>query len=131
MVLRTNLNPEALKSIPAPVSHGVAVSGLKTIYVSGQVPTDKEGKVVGQGNITEQTHQVMRNIQTVLGEGGATFSDVVKVNVYLRHISELPAVIKVRSEYLRDTRPAATAFEVTGLANPDFLVEIEAIAVVG
>jgi reactive intermediate/imine deaminase len=131
MATKTFLNPAALKPIPAPVSHGVAASGQRTVYVSGQVAVDKDGKVVGSGNITEQTHQVMRNIQAVLAQDGAAFADVVKLTMYLVNMADLPAVIQVRSQYLGENKPAATAVGITALARPEFLVEIEAVAVTG
>jgi enamine deaminase RidA (YjgF/YER057c/UK114 family) len=92
---------------------------------------DKDGKVVGSGNITEQTHQVMRNIQAVLAQDGAAFADVVKLTMYLVNMADLPAVIQVRSQYLGENKPAATAVGITALARPEFLVEIEAVAVTG
>lgn len=129
MVNRSNLNPVALKAIPAPVSHGVAVAGPRSVYVSGQVAVDRDGNVVGAGDVVAQTHQVMRNIQAVLAEAQAELSEVVKLTMYLTREGDLPAVIRVRSEYLGQNRPAATAVTVKALARPEFLIEIEAIAV--
>ncbi len=129
VIVTRNLNPIALKAIPAPVSHGVAVTGPRTVYVSGQVAVDRGGNLVGAGDVAAQTHQVMRNIQTILAEARTEFSDVVKLTMYLTREGDLPTVIGVRSEYLGQNRQAATAVTVRALARPEFLIEIEAIAV--
>jgi enamine deaminase RidA (YjgF/YER057c/UK114 family) len=77
MVNRSNLDPVGLKAIPAPVSHGVAVAGLRTVYVSGQVAVDRDGNIVGAGDVMAQTHQVMRNMQAVLAKARVGCGDVV------------------------------------------------------
>ena len=124
----TLLNPPGL---PAPISHysnGVKVGD--TIYVSGQVALDGDGRLVGPGDVVAQTRQVLDNIRRVLAAGGATLDDVVKVTVYLANVDDRPRVNEVRQAYFGANRPASTLVEVSRLALPGLLVEIEAVAVV-
>ncbi|MGI6557814.1 MAG: RidA family protein [Limnochordia bacterium] len=115
-------------SLPANVAHGVTTKAARLFFCSGQVALDEEGNVVGAGNAEIQTRQVMENIAALLKQAGCTFADVTKVTMFLTDIRDLPTVIKVRNEYLRDTFVAATAVEVKGLVHPDLKVEIEIIA---
>lgn len=123
------LNPPGL-STPASYSHVVTVTGGRTIYVSGQVAYDAHGKVVGKGDLRAQTRQVFANLAVALEAAGATFHDVVKVTYYLLDASQVQAVRDIRSEFFTMELPASTLVEVARLANPDFLIEIEVIAVV-
>lgn len=112
-----------------PYSHGVKAGGL--LFVAGQVALDGAGQVVGKGDVTAQARQVMENIKAILEAGGASLDDVVKVTLFVTDMADLPKVLEVRKQYFRAPYPAATAVQVSALANPDFLVEIEAVAVVG
>ena len=117
--------------LPAPISHysnGVRVGD--TVYVSGQVALDGEGRLVGPGDVVAQTRQVLENIRRVLAAGGATLDDVVKVTVFLANVDDRPRVNEVRQAYFGANRPASTLVEVSRLAFPGLLVEIEAVAVV-
>ena len=123
-------NPPAL-SAPTGYTHIVEVTGpAKTIYISGQIAYDKEGKVVGAGDMTAQAEQVFKNLQTALAAAGATFADVVKMNSYITDMSKVQAVRDVRARYFKDATPASTFVEVKGLVRPELLLEIEVIAVV-
>jgi len=126
-VKRTN-PPELSK--PTGYTHVVEASGGKTVYISGQIALDKEGKVVGPGDIGAQTEQVFKNLQTALAAAGATFKDVVKMNTYMTDVSQIQAVRDVRGRYFGDVAPASTLVQVVHLARPEFLIEIEVIAVV-
>ena len=101
---------------------------LSLIFISGQVSKDKNGNIVGKSDIRAQTKQVMENIGAVLRAGNANYNDIVKITVYLTDMSRLKDVIEIRNQYLKVALPTSTAVEVSGLANPDYLVEIEAIA---
>jgi enamine deaminase RidA (YjgF/YER057c/UK114 family) len=127
-----HLNPETLHHNPA-FTQAVAVSGaVKTVYVGGQNAVDTSGKIVGQGDIAAQTEQAMQNIQAALAAGGAGLEHVIKWNVYLVQGQPLQPGFEVfqRVWNRRPNPPAITAAFVAGLANPDFLIEIDAIAVV-
>ena len=109
-----------------PFTDGVEAGGF--LYVAGMLPLDANGDLVGAGNVVRQTEQVLDNVGEVLRAAGATFDDVVRVGVYLLNMADRPAVNTVRLRYFGDARPAATLVEVSALALPDALVEIEAVA---
>jgi enamine deaminase RidA (YjgF/YER057c/UK114 family) len=113
-------------------THVVAATGARTIYISGQVALDAAGNLVGPGDVRAQAQQVFANIQAALAAVGASFADVVKITVYAVDISAaMPTIREVRDQYInRDQPPASTAVEVRRLVREEFLLEIEAIAVV-
>lgn len=123
-----HINPDTLPA-PRGYSHVVAVSGGRTIYVSGQVPVDKTGAVVGAGDLTAQTRQVFENIKAALAAAGASFGDVVKLTFYVTDASQVQAVRDVRDRFIDAARPpASTLVEVRRLVRPEFLLEVDAIA---
>jgi enamine deaminase RidA (YjgF/YER057c/UK114 family) len=131
--LREHKNPPGL-STPRGYSHVVSVTGGRTLYVSGQVAYDAQGQIVGKGDLRAQARQVYENLRLALAGAGASFKDVVKFNTYVVNFKaeDLPALREVRAEALKDlpAPPASTLVGVQALANPDFLIEVEAIAVV-
>jgi 2-iminobutanoate/2-iminopropanoate deaminase len=123
-------NPPEL-STPTGYSHVVEVTGpAKTIYVAGQIAFDKDGKVVGAGDMKAQAEQVFKNLQAALTAAGAKFSDVVKMNTYVTDMEQAPAVREVRARYFGTTTPASTLVQVVKLARPELMIEVEVIAVV-
>jgi reactive intermediate/imine deaminase len=108
-------------------SQGIQIGN--SVYVSGQVALDAEGNVVGKGDMKAQTRQALENVKTVLEASGASMEDVVKVTVYVTDISLLAETHDVRSQFFPDPPPASTGVEISALAFPDLLVEIEAVAV--
>jgi 2-iminobutanoate/2-iminopropanoate deaminase len=123
-------NPPTI-SKPTGYTHIVEVTGPgKTIYISGQIALDKDGTVVGAGNMKAQAEQVFKNLQAALDAAGAKFSDVVKMNTYITDMEQAPAVREVRARYFGDTVPASTLVQVVHLARPEFMLEIEVIAAV-
>ena len=122
-------NPPAL-SAPTGYTHIVEVTGPnKTIYISGQIAFDKDGKLVGAGDMQAQAEQVFKNLEAALTAAGAKFSDVVKMNSYITDMSRIQAVRDVRARYFKDSLPASTFVQVAGLVRPDLLLEIEVVAV--
>ena len=122
-------NPAPL-SKPTGYTHVVEVSGpAKMVYISGQIAFDKDGAVVGPGDMKAQAEQVFKNLQAALGAAGAKFSDVVKMNSYITDMSKVQAVRDVRAQYFKDATPASTFVEVKGLVRPELLLEIEVVAV--
>ena len=115
-----------------PYSRGtrVSLSGADLIFISGQVAQDAKGNTVGKGDIVLQTEQVLKNLQNVLEASGASLADVVKVTVFLRNMEHRNAVAEVRKRFFKDNLPASTLVEVSKLAHQDWLIEIEAVAVV-
>jgi enamine deaminase RidA (YjgF/YER057c/UK114 family) len=117
--------------MPGPgYSHAVAATG-RTVAVAGQVALDAEGAVVGVGDARAQAVQVFENIGCALAAAGASFADVIKLGVYCTDIAVLPALREVRDSYIDTARPpASTAVQVASLVRPEFLIEIDALAVV-
>jgi reactive intermediate/imine deaminase len=112
-----------------PISHYTdAVRAGDLLFVSGFVPVDGDGQLVGGDDDVAQTRQVFANLAAVLAAAGATFADVVKVTVYLTDIEDRARINPVRQEVFRDTRPASTLVEVSALATPGARVEIDAVA---
>jgi enamine deaminase RidA (YjgF/YER057c/UK114 family) len=114
-------------------THVVTSTGGKTIYVSGQVSVNECGEVVGKGDLLKQTEQTFENLKQALTVAGATFRDVVKSNLYVVGLKpeHVPIIREVRSRYFwAEHPPASTLVGVTALVNPDWLIEIEVIAVV-
>ena len=120
-------------SVPEPVAEyaqGVEVTGGRTLYVAGQIAIDAEGKLVGEGDIRAQARQVFANIQAIIEEAGGEMSDIVKLTTFLTDIDDYAGFVEVRSEFLRPPFPAATLVAVSALVRPEWLVEVEAIAVI-
>jgi 2-iminobutanoate/2-iminopropanoate deaminase len=116
---------------PEPISHytdAVRAGGL--LFVSGCVPVDSEGRLVGEDEVVAQARQVFANVGAVLDAGGSSFADVVKVTVYLTDVDDRPKINPVRQEFFGDARPASTLVEVRRLAIPGAKIEVEAVAVV-
>ena len=118
---------------PAPVgpyNQAIAASG-QILFVAGQIPLNPQsGEIVGQGDITAQTQQVMVNLEAILTEAGAKWENVVKTSVFLTDLANFASMNQVYAQYFaEDTAPARACVEVSRLPK-DVLVEIECIAVV-
>lgn len=128
------INPPAL-SRPGGYSHVAIAQGerLRLVFIAGQVALDQSGQLIGAGDLAAQTRQVYENLTHALAAAGATFADVVKLTTYV--VNYQPAnretISAVRSTFVSTEQPpAATLLGVQALASPDFLIEVEAIAVV-
>jgi reactive intermediate/imine deaminase len=113
-----------------PLSHytdAVVAGGL--VFVSGIVPVNSEGQLVGEGDVVAQAEAVFEAMRIVLAAAGATPADVVKVTVFLTNIDDRPAINPVRQEFFGEARPASTLVEVSRLAVPGAMLEVEAVAV--
>jgi enamine deaminase RidA (YjgF/YER057c/UK114 family) len=112
-------------------SHVVEVRGGRTLYISGQLALDKDGNLVGRDDFRAQVKQVFDNLKVRLEEGGASFKDVVKLNYYLTDASGVQAVRDIRNNYINtENPPASTLVVVKQLVHEEYLLEVEAIAVV-
>ncbi len=100
-----------------------------TLYISGQVAMDKAGQIVGKGDFEAQGRQAYGNLQRVLQDAGADMKHLVKVNMYLTDGRFAEPNRKLRQEFFKPPLPAMTLVVVEGLAAPDYLIEIEGIAV--
>jgi enamine deaminase RidA (YjgF/YER057c/UK114 family) len=111
----------------------VTATGGKTVYISGQVSVNERGEVVGKGDLQAQTRQTFENLKTALTAAGATFRDVVKMNLYVVGLKpeHVPLLRAVRSQYVdANNPPASTLVGVYGLVGADWLLEVEVIAVI-
>jgi 2-iminobutanoate/2-iminopropanoate deaminase len=116
---------------PEPISHYTdAVRAGELLFVSGCVPVDADGALVGGEDVVEQARQTFANVGAVLEAGGSSFRDVVKVTVFLTDVDDRPKINPVRREFFGDTKPASTLVEVSRLAIPGAKIEVEAVAIV-
>ena len=101
----------------------------KLVFISGMTARRPDGSIAGVGDITEQTRQVCENIKAAVEAAGGTLDDVCRVDVYVRNMEQFEAIHKVRSQYFKPPLPASTMVEVTKMVSPEYLIEINAIAV--
>jgi len=126
------INPPGIAASPA-YTHVVTVSGGRTIYVSGQVPLDEKGELIGKGDLGAQTQKVFENLKTALAAAGADFTHVVKANYFIvgYRPEMLPTIREVRGQYLPKTNPpASTLVGVEKLFLDGVLIEVDLVAVV-
>jgi 2-iminobutanoate/2-iminopropanoate deaminase len=121
--------------LPAPMRGGAYSSGVeapsgRTVYVSGQVAFDTEGKVIGEGDIKAQTETVLEHVKTVVEEAGGGMEDIVKVTVFITDMGLYDQIHEVRRRYFEEPFPASSMVEVSALIDPRLLIEIEAVAVI-
>lgn len=100
-----------------------------TLFVSGQGPISPDGELIGEGEFEAQARQVFENLQTVLGDAGASFDSIVRITVYLTDIGKLRDFGRIKAEFIQGAQPASTALEVSSLALPGMMIEVDAIAV--
>ncbi|WP_256623427.1 RidA family protein [Methanolobus chelungpuianus] len=126
------INPSDMAA-PQGYSHAISVTGNRTtLYIGGQNAVDGKGRLVGKDNLKEQTGQVLDNIEKILRDAGANIESIVKFNIYLlqgQNPQEGFLAFQSKWGYLRHS-PVITVLFVAGLGNPDWLVEIDAIAVI-
>ena len=134
MVERENIFPEGLSKrivgghvLYAPV---VTVVPGKLVFVSGLLARNRDGELVGKGNMRQQIQQVGENLTTALAAAGATLADLVRTQTFTTDIDAFFEHVDVRMKYFGQALPSSTTVEVRRLSHPDFLVEIEAIAVI-
>jgi len=115
-----------------PYSHCVVGEGSKLVFISGQVPQDADGQLVGRGDIAAQTRQVLANIRSAIEAAGGTIGDINKITIFMVELDAAAygAVAQARREFFRGEYPASTLVQVKSLASPDWLIEIEAYAVI-
>ncbi len=119
------IQPEGLNRTTA-YTHVVKVG--KLVFLAGQTAVDETGNVVGVGDVEAQAERVYENIKTALASVGADFSNLVKTTTYLTRAEDIEGYRRARAKHIPTDLPASTLLIVTRLANPDYLIEIEAIA---
>jgi len=118
------------KNLHRPFGYAHAVQIDNTIYISGQIPLDQEMNVVGKNDIVSQTEQVYENLKKVIEDAGGTMSNIVMLNIYCTDLEAYDQKTRhLRKKYFGDYYPATTAVEVKRLYRRDFMIEVEAVAV--
>lgn len=125
------INPDGLNKNPAFSNVVVVPKGMKTIFIGGQDSINAAGEIIGKDDIKKQTEQVFKNIEIALKSVGAKFENIVKWNIYIVEGNNPTPAFEVSQQIMSDVNnpPAITVFFVSSLANPDFLIEIDAVAV--
>jgi enamine deaminase RidA (YjgF/YER057c/UK114 family) len=133
MSSKTNFQLLIPETMPKSVGYSqlAVVKGGSVVFIAGQVALDKSGNVVGKDDFKAQIQQVFENLKAAVEAAGGTFNDVVKLNSYFLDLSHAPDFREVRDKYINvKNPPASTAIEVPRLFRPEFLIEVEAVAVV-
>ena len=120
-----------LKSVHESKDRGYshAAKAGKTLYIAGQVARDLQGDLVGKGDFEAQARQVYTNLKNILQEAGGGLKNIVKMTTILTHYGNVESLRKIRGESMGDVMPPNTLLIIESLASPDFMIEIEAIAV--
>ena len=127
--MRRFFSPDTLPR-PFGYSHVVEARPGRVVYVSGQVPLDSEGELVGAGDFGAQVRQVFTNLSAGLDAADVTWNDVVKLNFFVTDIAQVAALREIRDEHVNTEQPpASTLIEVSALFRPEVLIEADAVAV--
>jgi reactive intermediate/imine deaminase len=128
---RTAQNPPGVaKPLKPHYSNCVRVEAGPLLFLSGQVSLDADGKLVGEGDVKAQARQVFENLRIQVEANGGTMADIVKVTVFVKDISTFQSLSELRQSYFPSNGPASTIVEISNLAWPEFLIEVEAVAVI-
>lgn len=127
---KTILQPDTVAKPQGTYSQAVKVTGNTTIYIAGQTSVNPKGDIVGKGDMRAQLRQVHENLKAILESAGATFDNVVKTTAYVTNMEEYRKASDIRKEYLKGYYPPSTAVGISCLAREEFMVEVEAIAVI-
>ena len=126
------INPQGMHSNPAFSQMAVSEGASKTVYIGGQNAVDEDGTIIGKNDIAAQAAQVLKNLKVCLDAGGASFGDIIKWTVYVVQGQNPQPAFEVFQRALAglEAPPLITMVVVVGLAHPDFLMEVEATALV-
>jgi 2-iminobutanoate/2-iminopropanoate deaminase len=128
---KSQVRSDNLREPSGHFSQGIAIPAQgRMVFISGMTSRRADGVIAGVGDIEAQTRQVCENIKAAVEAAGGTMDDVCRVDVYVRNIEHFEKIHKVRREYFRAPAPASTMVEVTKMVHPDYLIEINAIAVI-
>jgi enamine deaminase RidA (YjgF/YER057c/UK114 family) len=127
---RKTIQPKTLSDPRPRYTHGILNQGGKLLFIAGQTASDKDGNVVGKGDIRAQARQVFDNLRTVLKAAGGTMDDLVMTTTYIVDREYREGYNEVRQGLYKKDPPTSTLVIVKGLAHPDYLIEIAGIAVI-
>src|SRR5258708_26594062 len=129
---KQQLRSDKLRQPSGVFSHATAIEARgRLVFISGMTARRLDGTLAGVGDIEAQTRQVCENLKAAVEAAGGTMDDICRVDVYVRNMEHFDAIHKVRREYFGAPAPASTMVEVAKMTSPDYLIEINAIAVVG
>jgi len=112
-------------------SHATAIEASgRLVFLSGMTARRADGSIAGLGDVSEQTRQVCENLKAAVEAAGGTLDDICRVDVYVRNMEHFEAIHKVRREYFTGIAPASTLLEICKMSSPEYLIEINAIAVI-
>ncbi len=123
------IQPKDLSDPRPRYSQGILAEGGKLLFIAGQTASDKDGNIVGRGDIEAQTHQVFKNLSAVLKEAGGSLENLVMTTTYITDREYREGYNRVRMQYYKTNPPTSTLVIVKGLAHPDYLIEINGVAV--
>ena len=118
-----------LKSVHPTVGYSHAAKAGNTLYIAGQVAQDVEGNVVGEGDLEAQVSQVFTNLKNVMEEAGGSLQNIVKMTTFLTNYNNIETYRSVRNQFFSEPFPPNTLLIIESLALPDYMIEVEAIAV--
>ncbi|MBV8536813.1 MAG: RidA family protein [Alphaproteobacteria bacterium] len=128
---KTQIVSKKLRQPSGHFSHAtVTEASGKLVFISGMVASRADGTIAGIGDIEAQTRQMCENIKAAVEEAGGTMADICRVDVFVRNMEHFEQIHKVRREYFPAPAPASTMVEVCKMTSPEYLIEINAIAVV-
>jgi reactive intermediate/imine deaminase len=127
---KTYLQPNNVPKPAGDYSQGLKVKGGSLVVISGQVPWDADGRLVGPADLATQTRQVFENLKNMLAAAGGTFKDVVKLMIFLKNREDFAVFKDIRAEYLTAPYPPTTLLVVKHLARAEWMLEVEVWAVV-
>lgn len=123
------IQPKDLSDPRPRYSQGILAEGGRLLFIAGQTASDKDGGIAGKGDIEAQTHQVFKNLSAVLKEAGGSLDNLVMTTTYITDRKYREGYNRVRMQYYKKDPPTSTLVIVTGLAHPDYLIEINGVAV--
>src|SRR4051795_8095333 len=129
---RKQIQSDRIRQPSGHFSHAISVDARgRLVFISGMTARRADGSIAGVGDIEAQTRQVCENLKAAVEAAGGTMDDICRVDVYVRNMEHFDAVHKVRREYFKPPAPASTMVEINKMTSPDYLIEINAIAVIG
>lgn len=127
---RTQISTSDIRTPSGHFAQAIAVEATgRFVFISGMTARKSDGSIAGIGDIEAQTRQVCENLKAAVEAANGTLDDICRVDVYVRNIEHFDQIHKVRREYFPSSPPASTMVEVTKMVSPDYLIEINAIAV--
>jgi len=127
---KIEVSSENLRKPPGHFSQATVIEAKgRLVFISGMTARRADGTIAGVGDVEAQTRQVCENLKSAVNAAGGTLDDICRVDVYVRNIEHFDVIHKVRREYFNPPLPASTLVEVTKMVSPDYLIEINAIAI--